>query len=852
MAKRISKKTKDIIVESYAHKGKKRKNNPPVGLVSSATDALNGKTVYKHNPHIDPFLSWAGKSEGINFEVQNVSLHIHERIDPQRIIKSFLREKPQASRQLSFFEQPENDPPLNKAIDFYRHEQDWTNRLIAGDSILVMNSLLKKEGMAGKVQMVYFDPPYGIRYNSNFQPFTNKRDVKDNNDADIPAEPEMIQAFRDTWELGIHSYLTYLRDRLLLAKELLHESGSCFVQISDENVHLVRTVLDEVFHQENECATIVWKKGTPTSNIIRNSFNYLLWYAKNKKKITEKIRKLFLVRTGIEGTTEDPKKLALWGEFETGEVRQLTTEEKRNIITTNKICKIFRVDKIIERGQDVKKRFNFYFENEKHVPKEGYCWRGNLEQMERLKNQNRIIKTKEGFGYKFYIQDFPVIELTNLWDDTAGKIQDMLYVVQTNDKIIERCVLMTTDPGDLVLDPTCGSGTTAYVAEQWGRRWITCDTSRVAITLAKQRLMTAKFDYYELAHPDEGIRSGFKYKTVPHITLKAIANDEPPQQETLYDQPYIEKGKVRVTGPFTVEAVPSLRVKPFDGSAPKIDATNEQLARTGETGKQAEYRDELKATGIRAVGNKVISFSRIEPMIATKFLHAEGEILEEDGTNKKAYISFGPDYGPLEQRQVELAINEARSLKSKPDFVIFAAFHFDPEAAKDIDQINWQGVKMLKAQMSVDLLTKDLRKKRSSNQSYWLIGQPDVEVIKIKTRPHESGEHKYKVKVNGFDYYDPISGEIISKGTKHIAMWFLDTDYDERSLYPEQVFFPEGDSKRDWTRLAKALNGEVNEELIEHFRDVESLPFSAGEHKKIAVKIIDNRGIESFVIKKLE
>ena len=251
MAKRITRKTKDITVETYAHKGKRRKNNPPVGLVSSATDALNGKTVYKHNPHIDPFLSWAGKVEGISFEAQNVSLHIHERIDPQRIIKSFLRKKPQASRQLSFFEQPENDPPLNKAIDFYRHEQDWTNRLIAGDSLLVMNSLLKKEGMAGKVQMVYFDPPYGIRYNSNFQPFTNKRDVKDNNDADIPAEPEMIQAFRDTWELGIHSYLTHLRDRLHLAKELLHESGSCFVQIGDENVHIVRSILDETFGKEN-------------------------------------------------------------------------------------------------------------------------------------------------------------------------------------------------------------------------------------------------------------------------------------------------------------------------------------------------------------------------------------------------------------------------------------------------------------------------------------------------------------------------------------------------------------------------------------------------------------------------
>src|SRR3989338_9123799 len=492
MAVKRQKKTKEISVESYSHKGKKRKNNPPVGLVSSATDKLNCRTKYQHDPYIDPYLSWAGKKEGTEFEVQNVSLHIHERIDPKRIIKSFLKEDTNP-KQPSLFEQPDNDPPLTKAIDFYRHEQDWTNRLIAGDSLLVMNSLLKKEGMAGKVQMVYFDPPYGIKYNSNFQPFVNKRDVKDGNDADIPAEPEMIQAFRDTWELGIHSYLTYLRERLLLAKELLHESGSCFVQISDENVHLVRVVLDEVFQRENECASIAWKKGTPTSNIIRNSFNYLLWYAKDIKKITGKTKKLFLERTGIEGTTEDPKKLALWGEFNTGEIRQLTTEEKRNLIATSQICRIFRVDKVIERGHDEKIRFKFSFGNEDHVPKSGYCWRGNEEKMERLKKEKRVLKTKDGFGYKFYIQDFPVIELTNFWDDTAGRIQDMIYVVQTNDKIVERCVLMTTDTGDLVLDPTCGSGTTAYVAEQWGRRWITCDTSRVALTLARQRLMTAVF-----------------------------------------------------------------------------------------------------------------------------------------------------------------------------------------------------------------------------------------------------------------------------------------------------------------------------------------------------------------------
>lgn len=302
---------------------------------------------------------------------------------------------------------------------------------------------------------------------------------------------------------------------------------------------------------------------------------------------------------------------------------------------------------------------------------------------------------------------------------------------------------------------------------------------------------------------------------------------------------------MRVTGPFTVEAVPCLRVKPFEGNEPKVEATKEELARIGETGKQSEWRDELKTTGIRATGGKVIQFSRLEPMVATKFLHAEGEVLDADGKNKRAYISFGPDFGPLEQRHIEEAIKEARALKAKPDFVIFAAFHFDPEAAKDIDQIKLPGVIILKAQMSVDLLTKDLRKKRSSSHSYWLIGQPDVEVSKGKNG-------KYKVKVHGFDYYNPITGEIESKGTKHIAMWFLDTDYDERSLYPDQVFFPEGDSKRDWSRLAKALKNEVNEDLLDKFSGVEAIPFTAGENKKIAVKIIDNRGIEAFVIKRLE
>lgn len=834
-----SKQKKRLTVESYAHKGKKRKNNPPVGLVSSATDKIEGRTKYEHDPHIDPFLSWAGKKEGAEFEVQNVSLHIHERIDPKRIVQAFTKkQKDPAQKQYSLFEEPDNDPPLNKAVDFYRHEQDWTNRLIAGDSLLVMNSLLRKEGMAGKVQMIYIDPPYGIKYNSNFQPFVNKRDVKDGNDADIPAEPEMIQAFRDTWELGIHSYLTYLRERLLLARELLHESGSCFVQISDENVHHVRELMDEVFGKLNFVSLITFRKAniTGNSNLLGTNIDYLIFYSKNKEKL--KYRQLFLSKNIME----DMGNYQLI-ELENGSCQRIRQEDIQHIIAGTLKGKLFTTVDIFAQGESNTLNYEYKYEGRVYQVKSGKHWKTTREGLNILSKEKRLLALGDRLYYKLFLSDYPVTQMLNVWMDTRS-VMDKIYVVQTDAEPMKRCLLMTTDPGDLVLDPTCGSGTTAYVAEQWGRRWITCDTSRVAVTLAKQRLMTAKFDYFELAHPTEGVRSGFKYKTVPHITLGSIANNEPAKEETLYDQPFVEKNKVRVTGPFTVEAVPSLRVKPFDGRDLAGDVTQEQLARTGETGRQTEWRDELKATGIRAVGNKLITFSRVEPMAATRFLHAEGEMLE-GGETKRAYISFGPVYGPLEQRQVEEAVREARSMKSKPDFMIFAAFHFDPEAAKDIDQISWQGVKILKAQMSVDLLTKDLRKNRSSSQSYWLIGQPDVEVTKTKDK-------KYKVTVNGFDYYDPVSGEVISRGAKHIAMWFLDTDYDERSLYPDQVFFPESDAKRDWTKLAKALNGEVNEELLEQFRGIESLPFAAGDQKKIAVKIIDNRGIESFVVKELE
>ena len=414
---------------------------------------------------------------------------------------------------------------------------------------------------------------------------------------------------------------------------------------------------------------------------------------------------------------------------------------------------------------------------------------------------------------------------------------------------------MTTDTGDLVFDATCGSGTTAYVAEQWGRRWITCDTSRVAVTLAKQRLMTALFDYYELAHPEEGVGSGFKYKTVPHIMLKSIANNEPPGEETLYDQPLRDKNRVRVTGPFTLEAVPAPAVRPVTDvsgtrrvpSSPHTACAeyseDVSIARFGETHRQKQWRDELLAAGIRGKGGQRVEFSRLELLGATRWLQCEGETKGE--RREWVVVSFGPEHAPLEQRQVELALEEAVQLKPTPQVVVFAAFQFDPEAAKDIDETKWPGVTLLKVQMNTDLLTEDLKKNRSSNESYWLMGQPDVELRQIKKGDHKG---KYEIEVHGFDYYNTRTGSIESGDTTKIAMWMLDTDYDGRSLFPRQVFFPMAGPKDGWARLAKNLKAEIDEDLIEAYRGTVSLPFEPGDFKRAAVKIVDDRGIESLKI----
>jgi adenine-specific DNA-methyltransferase len=1032
-------------ITSYEHSDKDRPNNPPAGLVSPQSDPDGPARTYAYDPHLDPQLVWAGKAEHTSFAVPTVSLHVHERIDPRTILEAVGRSDGGPSSaaggqwvQPSLFAAPPENPPLRQAIEFYRHRHGWSNRLIAGDSLLVMNSLLEKEGLGGQVQMIYIDPPYGIKYGSNFQPFVNKRDVKDGKDDDLTAEPEMLRAFRDTWELGIHSYLTYLRDRLLLARELLTDSGSCFVQISDVNIHHVRELMDEVFGLDNFIALIIFaKSGGTTAELISDPHDYLIWYG--KRRAETKFRRLYEDKLGPTRELGPYSRV----ELPDGSRRTMSLEERMNPSALPNGARIYRIDNLTSQGYRQFTTVPFTFEGTSYHPGIDRNWKTTVDGLNNLVTARRLEATK-GLYYVRFLNDFPVVPHNNNWADTgiAGFASDKRYVVETNPKVIQRCLLMTTDPGDLVLDPTCGSGTTAIVAEQWGRRWITCDTSRVAVTLAKQRLMTAAFDYYELAHPPEGVGSGFKYRTVPHITLKSIANNPDIRegmtraeidaaiarhapQETLYDQPFVDKSKARVTGPFTVEAVPAPAVKPLaeeekfsvssfeSGESAPLETKNSKpttdpsIARTGETLRQAEWRDELFRSGIRGKAGQRIRFARLEPLPGTRYLHADGETKPDDagaGTFRESgpeyatannplrvVVSFGQEHAPLDARQVEEALYEAERLRPKPKLLVFAAFQFDPEASKDIDATNWPGVTLLKAQMNPDLFTDDLKKKRSSNESFWLIGQPDVEVSSFEflvlsesgeriadygaftelsgldslaeinrlgrqdlflyallsqgrdvwaylanqagwdfhTGEHRRGsgqkhaggippvswhsprvaggtgniaghlqefgvsdrdglrkiverlrgsraiagglealaqtlnfpatqnsklttENFYLCSVHGFDYFNTKTGNIESGGSEQIAMWLLDPDYDGRSLFPRQVFFPMAGDKEGWARLARNLKAEVDDELIEAYRGTVSLPFKPGDHRRAAVKIIDDRGIESLKIVELD
>jgi len=937
-------------VEHVKHRDK-RVNIPTEELRDfvAEDEAAPKKMLYPRDPSLDPQLVWKGKDEQDSkpLEVPVVPIYIQEKIQPRAIIEDVRaqsrKEKPED--QIGLFADF-NGIEFDEMIDFYRHEQNWSNRAILGDSLLVMTSLSEKEGLKGKVQSIYFDPPYGIKFGSNWQVSTRKRDVKDGKAEDASRQPEQVKAFRDTWQLGIHSYLAYLRDRFVVCRDLLTESGSLFVQIGDENVHLVRSILDEVFG--SQCAVtsfVVKKKGSQKSELIDPVNDFILWYSKLSRHDSQevgkiKFRRLYLRRVLDDGDLEG----FVSAEFPDGQ--QVSLSDLRNpdgeifdyLNNINRLHKdypdavLVRPDPLTSGGERKNQSLPFSFRGTEYSPATGSCWKTTvrtegegLPGMVRLRHAERII-AKGTLYFKRQHTDFGQKPLQNWWDNLGGA-SNPIYVVQTNPEIIQRCLLMTTDPGDLVLDPTCGSGTTAYVAEQRGRRWITIDTSRVALALARTRLMAAKFPYYHLADSSEGvmkeaevtgqlpsesrkfehdIKKGFVYKRVPHITLKSIANNEEidaihaksqeklepiraelnkalkqkweaweiprdPEEkwsdkakqlhqdwwklrrerqrdiddsisrhadtELLYDQPYEDNKRIRVTGPFTVESLSPHRVlSPADSN---LDGTvTEQEAK-----KQQDFvsmiLDNLRKAGVQnTIKNERLKFDRLESF-AGVWLHAQGEYTENPSTSsgqaqrKRVAVSIGPEHGTVGPQLVKEAAKEAVQGVGF-DLLIVCGFAFDPHVSEEVKRYGKLTVQT--ARMNPDLAMGDeLLKKTGAGNLFMVFGEPDMDVKRLK-------DGKVVVTIKGLDVYDPTTGQIRSSSTDDIACWFIDTNYNGESFFVRHAYFT--GAEEPYEKLKRALRAEIDEAAWSALYSTKSRPFDLPTTGKIAVKVINHYGDE--------
>ncbi|MBD1827690.1 site-specific DNA-methyltransferase [Microcoleus vaginatus GB1-A2] len=915
---------KSTPIESVKHQDK-RANIPTEELRDFMADDEKKpkKVLYPRDSSLDPQLVWKGKDEqdSQDLEVPAVPIYIQEKIHPHVIIEDFRTQikEEQPQQQLNLFSDF-NGLEFDQLIDFYQHKDGvkWANRMILGDSLLVMNSLAEKEGLKGKVQMIYLDPPYGIKFGSNWQVSTRKRDVKDGKAEEVTRQPEQVKAFRDTWELGIHSYLSYLRDRLVVARELLTETGSVFVQIGDENVHLVRCLMDEVFGSENFFAQINFKSSaTLSQNGLARTYDYIIWYAKDFEKI--KFRSLYNPRD-----ISQDKEFRFIDDYNHVIGYRKITEEEFNLLSSYK--GIFRRLQLTSSGFTPSCIFEFNFRGVKAKPYGGKSWRTNPSGIESLIKSDRLFLLNNVPQYKLYYDDYSCVQIENSWlDQPTGGARS--YVVETADKFIKRCLLMTTDPGDLVIDPTCGSGTTAYVAEQWGRRWITIDTSRVALALARTRLMSAKYPYYLLADSPEGIqkeaeitkqlpltqpktendiRKGFVYKRVPHITLGAIANNpeidtiyakwqlqlepirtelnqllkksweewEIPREaeakwsdkakkvlaqwwslrqqrqkeidesiarnadtEMLYDQPYEDNKRIRVTGPFTVESL----------SPHRILSTEEEYSASEQEGitqasDQFEIRiiENLKKAGIQnTFKNERLKFENLEYLEshAGTYIHAVGEYAESDETIKRVAVHIGPEYGTVSVDDIKEAAKEAvKGLGA--EVLIICGFAFEPNINQEAKR--YGKLQVLITRMNPDLLLGDeLLKKTGAGNLFMVFGEPDIELKREKSQ--------LIVTLKGLDIYDPTTGEIRSSSPDDIACWFIDTDYNEESFFVRHAYFTGANQPYD--KLKRALKAEIDEDAWSQIYSTSSRPFNPpkgknGKPGKIAVKVINHYGDE--------
>lgn len=784
-----------------------------------------------------PFLNWAGKAERGSFDVPTLPLFIHDRLSTEAILETLRSHKPQKS--LGDFYGDPGLPIADRKLKAYTHGP-WTNRLILGDSLVVMNSLLQYEGMAGKVQMIYIDPPYGVKFGSNFQPFVRARSVEHNKDDALTREPEMVQAYRDTWECGIHSYLTYLRDRLHLAKRLLSEKGSVFVQISEDHVHRVRVVLDEVFGGENHVATITFvKQASSLKRRIDTANDFLLWYAKDSEKV--KYNPVFVPRRD-----ESVEKVFVLIELPDGSVKRYSEDERYP-----EGSRRLMAQSIYSRSGGEKARFGYKFGDKTFLPPPNYFWSTNEAGMDELEKRNRLIVVGKHLRRKVYLDDFPLSGVTTVWTDTmpGGFSSERLYVVQTASKVVERCVLLSTDPGDLILDPTCGSGTTAFVSEHWGRRWITMDTSRVPLSLARQRLLTATYPYYELMESIKGPGAGFVYKRrqnragqevggiVPQVTLRSIAQDEAPEEKVVVDRPEVDRTTVRVSGPFTVEAVVPA---PFEALG------NDAQAKPDEALQELSHIDRmieiLKKSSKLQVGRNEVGFENIRRPIRAVDIHALADQAFPPGRGEVAFV-FGPLNGAVTEGMILRSRRECYQKDVKHLYVI--GFAIQDAASKMVAQSTEDGgVPVSYVAARPDIVMGDLLKTRKTDQMFVVTGRPDVKLVKLKTKGKD-GEPMYRVELQGLDTFDPVNMEIEHKDGTEVPAWFLDTDYNEMCFWVSQAFFPKAGA---WDNIKKALKGEYNESVFDHLAGTKSEPFSPGENERIAVKAVDARGNELLVV----
>jgi adenine-specific DNA-methyltransferase len=830
-----------------------------------------------------PFLNWAGKAERLSFDVPTLPLFVHERLSTKAIIETLTSHRRDKQIDMfSLFGDPQHSI-TDQILRAYEYQDKWVNRMILGDSLVVMNSLLHYEGLGGQVQMIYMDPPYGVKFGSNFQPFIRKRDVTHGDDEDMTREPEMVQAYRDTWELGLHSYLTYMRDRLLLCRELLAPSGSIFVQISDENLHHLRELLDEIFGEKNFCARInIVKTAGQTDLLMPTLSDSLLWYAKETERV--KYRKLFVEKSvGFEEVGQ-----YYYAQFSDGERRRLTNGEIENPSSLAPGTRPFRISDISSNKYYSLGRVPFEFEGKNYFPPEGRYWTHSPEGRETLKQKGRIFVVGNSTRFIGFLDDFPFVELSNQWTDTgvSGFASEKLYVVQTNPKIVQRCVLMTTDPGDLVLDPTCGSGTTAYVAEQWGRRWITIDTSRVPLALARQRLLTATYPWYELRDDARGPAGGFTYVRkqnkkgeevggiVPHITLESIANNEPPKEEVLVDRPEVDNKITRVTGRFCVEGTIPTPVD-LEASEAAIEEAKISNLREGATREeQSTFTDRMleilrKSPLLRLEGNRTVTLRNIRPPAKTLSLSAEAfvdatapgqkpslrdaviEAAEKNGkalalSAKPVALVFGPENGAVSEKLVYEAAREAHAKGYTHLYVI--GFAIQPNARELVNKCTEVvGIPATYVQATPDIMMGDLLKNMRSSQIFSVCGLPEIELRCVKSKT-KNDPQRYEVELLGLDVFDPATMEPYHRRGEEVPAWFLDTDYNGLCFHVSQAFFPRTGA---WESLKKALKGEYEESVWEHLAGTVSAPFEAGEQRQVAVKVIDDRGNELLVVEKL-